>query len=134
MLEHPTTYTGIRSLLSLSNFFTRSVTSYARLVASLNKKLMRDHCKSFGPLDEKERFAVASVKDALINPPMLALPGNKGQTLLKPNLYTSKLDVTTFRNRKTEETAPVRSFCRVLNNKGQNRSTIPGSFWQLFEL
>lgn len=52
---------------------------YANLSVLVDKKLMGDHCKHLGSLSELESMVVASLKDILTRPPVLALSRSKGQ-------------------------------------------------------
>lgn len=73
-----TTQTELRPFLGLFNFFRQFGLSCVRLDAYLNKNLRNEKTKTFGYFHEKKSRAVASVKNAPINPLVLALSRTKG--------------------------------------------------------
>lgn len=81
-LENLTTKMEVRSFLGLSNVFRPFVSNFARLAAPFSKTLSRDQPKTFGHLHEKDGAKVASLKDALISSPVLALPRNEARYAL----------------------------------------------------
>lgn len=85
-LKYTTTKMEPCSFLGLCNVFWRFVPKFARLVAPLNKKLRKNQTKHFGPLDKKESAAVASLKEALIQPSARDLPRSEGQSTLDTDI------------------------------------------------
>lgn len=85
--EHPTTQTKIGSFLGLCSLFGPFVPNFARLAASVNKKLKVDQPKQYRPLDEKEGAAVLSLNESLIGPPVLSLPRTEGSYTLDTDVY-----------------------------------------------
>ena len=70
----PTTQTELRSFLGLCNVYRRFVPNFARAAAPLNDLLKKGQAFELPPLDEKQRKAFDSLKQALIEPPILRLP------------------------------------------------------------
>ena len=70
----PTTQTELRSFLGLCNVYRRFVPNFARAAAPLNDLLKKGQAFELPPLDEKQRKAFDSLKQALIEPTILRLP------------------------------------------------------------
>jgi len=71
---HPRTKTQLRSFLGMCNVYRRFVVNYARIEAPLNQlttKAVGDTLLSF---TETQVAAFTRLRDALLQPPVLALP------------------------------------------------------------
>lgn len=73
-LQEPRNVTKLRSYLGLCSVFRRFVPNFARIAASLNRKLRKDQPKEFGTLNDDERCAMKTLQEKLISPPILVLP------------------------------------------------------------
>lgn len=77
-LEQSTTKTELRSFLGLYNVFRRSAPT---LLDSLRPQqdIGKDQPRRVVPQQEKQNASVASLKETLMRPPVLALPETEGQ-------------------------------------------------------
>ena len=67
----PTDVGGLRSFLGMANFFRKFVQGYSQMCAPLTKLLRKDAPFIWGP---EQQTAFESIKAALTNAPVLALP------------------------------------------------------------
>lgn len=72
--KHPTTQTQLRSFLGLCNVYRRFVPNYAAVAHPLNQLLTKGNPSKLPSLNEEQTKAFAMLRDALISPPVLALP------------------------------------------------------------
>ena len=72
--KHPTTQTELRSFLGLCNVYRRFVKGFAKISAPLNLLIRKGETPQLGPLSSDLVYAFETLWDALLNPPILALP------------------------------------------------------------
>lgn len=84
-LQPSTNVPDLRSFLRLKTVFRCIVPNFARIVAPLNRKLCRDQPPIFGTLSKDDLNSLNTLKDALIAPPVLALPNSTGHMTLDTN-------------------------------------------------
>jgi Reverse transcriptase (RNA-dependent DNA polymerase) len=72
--KHPTIQTELRSFLGLCNSYRRFVRGFAKIAAPLNLLLRKGETPQLGPLSPEQVTAFDTLRDALLNPPILALP------------------------------------------------------------
>ena len=72
--KHPTTQTELRSFLGLCNVYRRFVKGFSKIAAPLNLLLRKGETPQLGPLSSEHVSAFETLRDALLNPPILDLP------------------------------------------------------------
>ena len=88
VLEYPVpqTVTEVRSFLGLSNYYSRFIPDYSSLAAPLHALTAK---KQKYMWDASCQTAFEKIKQALVDPPILSLPGPRS----KPIIYTDASDV-----------------------------------------
>jgi hypothetical protein len=111
----PTTLRELQSFLGLTNYFRRFVYRYSHVARPLTLLTGKGKFHPFGPV-EKEAFA--ALKQALVSPPVLALPDFD-----KPfHVYTDASEYA-LGGVLAQEGRPVAYCSRVLNSAEQNYGT-----------
>ena len=72
---HPQTKTQLRSFLGMCNVYGRFVVNYARVAAPLNQLTTKAYGEALLSFTETQAAAFTRLRDALLHPPVLALPG-----------------------------------------------------------
>lgn len=90
-LEHHSTQIEIWSFPELSNVFKQFIPILARGFTSLHKKLRNEQPKVLKPFDEKNSFAVASLKEALKVPSTLAVLKTTGWYRLVTTAFNKQM-------------------------------------------
>lgn len=103
-LQTPINLTKLRSFLGLRNVFRRFVSKFARLAAPLNKNLRKDNLAAFAVLNDKETQPMNALNDALMLPPVLALPNSTGHITLDIDACAS------YDSKRTEQLNQLANF------------------------
>lgn len=91
-LKTPQMVTKLYSLLGLCNVFRRFVPDFSRIAASLTKRLMKNQPTNLGELVTEESDALATLKEKLISPLILAFLRLEGQFTINTNVCEKKFD------------------------------------------
>lgn len=106
-LKALTSLTELRSFLGLCNVFRRFVPNFARLAAPLHQRLKKDQPATFGSLNEEELNSMNSLKNALISPPVLALPNNSGHLTLDTDACNVQVGCVLLQQQPDDTTKPI---------------------------
>jgi len=71
---HPLTKTQLRSFLGMCIVYRRFVANYARIAAPLNQLTTKAYGDTLPTFTETQAAAFTRLRDALLYPPVLALP------------------------------------------------------------
>ena len=122
--QPPTTQTEIRSFIGLCNVYRRFVKNFARIAAPLNNKLHKDQPKSFGALTDEEFEAFATLRNHLINPPILALPKVGKKYIVETDACDEQVGCVLLQEQDTEgDFRPIGYWSRTLNPAERNYTT-----------
>lgn len=120
----PTNQTEIRSFLGLCNVYRRFVKNFARIAAPLNKKLHKDKPKYFGPLDEEELQAFATLRNCLLSPPILALPKMGKPYIVETDACNEQVGCVLLQEQETaKDYRPIGYWSRTLTAAERNYTT-----------
>lgn len=73
-MQPPTNVTQLRSFLGLHNVYSRFVSNFAQIAAPLTNKLRNYNRHTYPDMNKAEMNSLQHLKEALVKPPVLALP------------------------------------------------------------
>ncbi len=121
--KHPSAQTELRSFLGICNVYRRFVPNFACIAAPLNalwKKGMPTHIDTLLP---PAADAFAEFKNALLNPPILALPRREGHFTLDTDASDAQLGCFLQQEQPNGDKLPVGYWSRSLSDPERNYST-----------
>jgi RNase H-like domain found in reverse transcriptase/Reverse transcriptase (RNA-dependent DNA polymerase) len=120
--KHPTTQTELRYFLGLCNVYRRFVRGFAKIEAPLNLLLRKGETPQLGPLSSEQVTAFDTLCDALLNPPILALPLIEGAFTLDTDASDHQLGCC-LQSQPDGSKRPVGYWSRGLTSAEKNYST-----------
>ena len=121
--KHPTTQTELRSFLGLCNVYRRFVKGFSKIAAPLNLLLRKGETPQLGPLSSEQVSAFETLRDALLNPPILALPRLEGTFTLDTDASDHQLGCCLLQTQPDGSQRPIGYWSRALTNAEKNYST-----------
>jgi Reverse transcriptase (RNA-dependent DNA polymerase)/RNase H-like domain found in reverse transcriptase len=102
----PTTQTELRSFLGLCNVYRRFVSGFAKISAPLNDVMRKGESPQLGELTEFQRSSFETLRDCLLNHPILALPRTEGQFTLDTDASSDQIGCCLFQEHQDGEKHP----------------------------
>jgi hypothetical protein len=121
--NHPTTQTELRSFLGLCNVYRRFVRGFAKIAAQLNLLLRKGETPQHGPLSSEQVTAFDTLRNALLNPPILALPRIESAFTLDTDASHHQLGCCLLQSQPDGSQLPVGYWSRGLTSAEKNYST-----------
>jgi hypothetical protein len=121
--KHPTTQTERRSFLGLCNVYRRFVRGFAKIAAPLNLLPRKREPPQLGPLSSEQVTAFDTLRDALLNPLILALPRIEGAFTLDTDASDHQLGGCLLQSQPDRSQRPVGYWSRGLTSAEKNYST-----------
>jgi transposase InsO family protein len=121
--KHPTTQTELRSFLGLCNVYRRFVKGFAKIAAPLNVLLRKGEKTVLDVLTEEQAKAFETLRTALLNPPILALPRLEGMFTLDTDASDTQLGCCLLQKQPDGKDLPVGYWSRGLTPAERNYST-----------
>ena len=98
--------------------------NFSRISKPLNVKLMKDKPQQWGDLNEEETKAFETLKERLIEPPVLALPKLQGRYTIDTDACNTQVGCVLLQEQEGEKTPnPVGYWSRTLSPAEQNYTT-----------
>ena len=119
----PTDQTQLRSFLGMCNVYRRFVENFARIAAPLNKKLRKGEPFEFGHLNDAEHSAFLTLKDKLVNPPILALPRHNYHYTLDTDACEDQVGCVLLQEQPNGDKLPIGYWSRSLTQAEKIYST-----------
>jgi RNase H-like domain found in reverse transcriptase/Reverse transcriptase (RNA-dependent DNA polymerase) len=120
--KHPTTQTKLRSFLDLCNVYRRFVRGFAKIAAPLNLLLRKLETPQPGHLSSEQVTTFDTLRDALLNPPILALPRIEGAFTLDTDASDHQLGCCLLQSQPDVSQRPVGYWSRGLTSAEKNYS------------
>ena len=131
----PETQTHIKSFLSLCNVYRRFVCNFARIAAPLNALLKKGMPAKLEPLNKEQLEAYNTLKEALINPPILRLPRINLPYSIDTDACEYQVGVALMQTHEDKTRHPVGFWSRSLNPAEKKIILLQSeSVWQLYGL
>jgi hypothetical protein len=121
--QHQTTQTDLRSFSGICNVYRRFVRGFAKIAEPLNLLLRKGETPQLGPLSSKQVTAFDTLRDALLNPPILALPRIEGAFTLDTDASDHQLGCCLLQSQPDGSQRPVGYWSRGLTSAEKNYST-----------
>jgi RNase H-like domain found in reverse transcriptase len=121
--NHPTTQTELRSFLGICNVYRRSVRGFSKIAAPLNILLRNGETPQRGPLSSEQVTAFDTLRDAIVNPPILALPRIEVAFTLDTDASDHQLGCYLLQSQPDGSQRPVGYWSRRLTSREKNYST-----------
>jgi RNase H-like domain found in reverse transcriptase/Reverse transcriptase (RNA-dependent DNA polymerase) len=121
--EHRKPQTELRSFLGLSNVYRRFVRGFAKIAAPLKLLLRKGETPQLGPLSYEQVNSFDTLRDALLNPPTLALPRIEGAFTLDTDASDHQLRCCLLQSQPNGSQRPVGYWSRGLTSAEKNYST-----------
>ena len=122
-MKHPTTQTELRSFLGLCNVYRRFVKGFAKIAAPLNVLLRKGETPQLDLLSPDQVIAFDTLRDALLNPPILALPRIEGAFTLDTDASDHQLGCCLLQDQPDGTKHPIGYWSRGLTSAEKNYST-----------
>jgi RNase H-like domain found in reverse transcriptase len=121
--QHPTTQTDLRFFLGICNVYRRFVRGFAKIAEPLNLLLQKGETPQLGPMSYKQVTAFDTLRDALLNPPVLALPRIEGAFTLDTDASDHQLGCCLLKSQPDGSQRPVGYWSRGLTSAEKNYPT-----------
>jgi transposase InsO family protein len=119
----PRTQTELRSFLGLCNVYRRFVPKFSTIAAPLNSCLTKGKPAILGMLSTEALAAFETLREKLLNPPILALPRRSGHLWLDTDASNSQLGCCLLQEQPSGPPLPLGYWSRTLNAAERNYST-----------
>jgi RNase H-like domain found in reverse transcriptase len=119
----PTAQTELRSFLGLCNFYRRFVPGFEKVAGPLNYLLKKREGPKLGPLTKEQLLAFETLRDMLLQPPILALPRREGRYILDTDASDGKIGCFLSQEHPDGLRNPNGYCSRSLNPAERNYST-----------
>ncbi|CDF33203.1 unnamed protein product [Chondrus crispus] len=119
----PTTQTELRSFLGLCNVYRRFVPNYAHKAAPLNQLLKKGQPAKLEPFDETEIKAFDTLREAVISPPILALPKAGFPYSMDTDASDYQVGTALFQSHEDGQRKHIGFWSRLLHAAERNYST-----------
>ena len=114
----------MRSFLGLCNVYRRFVPNFSRIAKPLNQRLMKGQQTTWGDLNEEEQQACETLKDKLVNPPILVLPRLGRRYTIDTDACDVQVGCVLLQEQDCEKTTkPIGYWSRTLSKAEQNYTT-----------
>jgi RNase H-like domain found in reverse transcriptase len=121
--KHPTNQTELRSFLGICNVYRRSVRGFSKIAAPLNLLLRNGETPQLGPLSSEQVTTFDTLRDALLNPPILALPLIDGAFTIDTDASDHQLGCCLLQSQPDGSQRPVGYWSRGLTSAEKKCST-----------
>ncbi|CDF36784.1 unnamed protein product [Chondrus crispus] len=121
-VRYPQTQTQLRSFLGLCNVYRRFVPHYAKIEHPLNQLLKKGQLLQLEGLDEPCEKDFHKLKDAILEPPVLALPKKDLPYSVDTDASDYQIGAALFQTHPDAQRKPIRFFSRTLAAAERNYS------------
>ena len=118
----PTNQTQLRSFLGLCNVYRRFVPGFSKIAAPLNALLRKGESPNLGMLNEGQLQAFNSLREKLLQLPVLAFPKRDGKFILDTDASGDQIGCCLFQE-QSDGSHPIGYWSRSLNPAERNYST-----------
>jgi len=119
---HPRTKTQLRSLLGMCNVFRRFVAKYTRIAAPLNHLTTKAYGDTLPAFTGTQAAALARLRDALLHPPVLALPRRGAPFTIDVYACDTQLGSVLLSDQQDGQLKPMGFYSRSLQPERRNYS------------
>ena len=119
----PRTITELRSFLGLCNVYRRFIKGFGQIAYPLTRKLRLEARDSFPELTEEEMEAYESLKKALTEPPVLALPRSDLPYVLDTDASDKQVGAALMQKYPDKSLRPIGYYSRTLSDAERNYDT-----------
>jgi RNase H-like domain found in reverse transcriptase len=119
----PTTQSELRSFLGLCNVYRRFISGFAKIAAPLNALLRKGESPQLGVLSKEQLQSFDTLREKLLNPPILALPRKEGLFTMDTDASNEQIGCCLFQARPDGANHPVGYWSRGLTGAERNYST-----------
>jgi len=119
---HPRTKTQLRSFLGMCNLYRRFVANYARIAAPLNQLTTKAYGDTLPAFAETQAAVFTRLRDALLNPPVLALPRRGAPFTIDVYACDTQLGCALLQEQPDSQLKPVGLYSRALQPEKRNYS------------
>jgi hypothetical protein len=113
-VQPPSTQSELRSFLGLCNVYRRFVPGFAKIASPLNALLRKGESPQLGPFNKDQLEAFMTLKERLINPPILSLPRSQGQYTLDTDASQDQIGCCLFEEQGEKKLKPIGYWSRSL--------------------
>lgn len=124
LIELPKTKKEVRSFLGLASLYRRFVKEFAKIAKPLHDLTKAEVPSVLPPLTEEQVEAFESLKEALSNPPTLALPKKDGQYVLDTDASMYQIGCCLQQKDERGKLKPLGYWSRVLRDEEIRYSTV----------
>ncbi|CDF40870.1 unnamed protein product [Chondrus crispus] len=121
-VRYPQTQTQLRSFLGLCNVYRRFVPHYAKIAHPLNQLLTKEQSVQLEGFDEPCEKAFHKLKDAILAPPVLALPKKDLPYSVDTDASDYQIGAALFQTHPDAQRKPIGFFSRTLAAAERNYS------------
>lgn len=122
-MQHPTTQTELRSFLGLINVYRRFIPHFSHIASPLNQLLKKGSPKKLEPLNDEQAEAFQKLIDAVLQPPVLALPKPDLPYSIDTDASDYQVGAALFQEYGDKERKPIGFWSRTLLPAEKNYST-----------
>jgi RNase H-like domain found in reverse transcriptase len=109
----PTTQTELRSFLGLCNVYRRFVPGFYKVSGPLNHLLKKGEGPKLGTLTKEQLLAFETLREKLLQPPILALPRREGRYILDTDASDGQIGCCL-----SQDVAAARHKCHLTFSRG----------------
>ncbi|CDF38075.1 unnamed protein product [Chondrus crispus] len=121
-VQYPRTQTQLRSFLGLCNVYRRFVPHYAKIARPLNQLLKKGQPVQLEGFDEPCKKAFHKLKDAILAPPVLALPKKDLPYSVDTDASDYQIGAALFQTHPDAQRKPIGFFSKTLAAAERNYS------------
>ena len=133
-VRYPQTQTQLRSFLGLCNVYRRFVPHYAKIVHPLNQLLKRGQPAQLEGFDESCKKAFYKLKEAMLAPPVLALPNKDLPYSVDTDASDYQIGAALFQTQPDAQRKPIGFFLGHLQVPKGTIQYQRRNVWQSFGL
>jgi len=122
--KHPQTRTELRSFLGMCNVYRRFVPHFAKKASPLTELLKKGQPSEYDDFTEEQAEAFDALRQALINPPILALPRQDAPFTLDVDASDYQLGACLLQEQDDGQLAPCGYFSKTLLPAERNYSAV----------
>jgi len=135
---HPGTRTQLRSFLGMCHVYRRFVANYARIEAPLNQLKTKAYGDTLPTITETQAAPFMRLRDALLHPPVLALPHREAPFTTDFDACDTQLGCALLKEQQDGQRKPVGFDSRALQPEQRNDSATEkeclGLVWAVLHL
>jgi len=119
---HPRTKTQLRSFLGMCNVYRRFIRGYSAIAAPLTRMTSKEYGDALPTLDNAQAKALEQLREALLHPPVLALPRRGAPFTIDVDAYDTQLGCALLQEQADAALTPVGFYSRGPQPEERNYS------------